>query len=153
MLVCSSLWLHWMTWYHETAVSALIGQELPGDVIWCQWFRSGDSHQNIGEDKACSTCARCEILLMTPQLHSPVHSDTLGGSDGHNWFITVVDVVVRIILLLSAPLQVVVRIRGFEIKTSKPLRSLTPTTTNWPSKFTSVHSNTLCSGELLVFKC
>ena len=49
-----------------------------------------------------------------------MHSDKLRGSDGHNWFITVVDVVVRIILLLSAPVQVVVRIRGFEMKTFKP---------------------------------
>lgn len=50
---------------HRAAVWALIGPNFPGDVIWCQWFRSGDSHQNIGEDKACSMCARW-ILLITP---------------------------------------------------------------------------------------
>ena len=147
MLVCSSLWLHWMTWYHEAAVSALIGQELPGDVIWCQWFRSGDSHQNIGEDKACSTCARCEILLMTPQLHRPVHSDILGGqmaTTGISLWWSELSYFYRQHCKLWSE---------FEIKTLKPLRSLTPTKTNCPSKFTSVHSNTLCSGELLVFKC
>ena len=63
---------HW--WREGRQVSYWWYPEVPsGDVIWCGWFRSGDSEQNIGEDKACSMCARWEILLMTqhPTLHQP----------------------------------------------------------------------------------
>ena len=56
---------------HRAAVWALIGPNFPGDVIWCQWFRSGDSQPEywrrqsmfyvcqvdiINHSRLCTTC-------------------------------------------------------------------------------------------------
>ena len=65
MLLCYSVSIHWSAWCQERGVWVLVGASLPCDVIWCQWFRSGDSGPEYWRDRACSMCARWEILLIT----------------------------------------------------------------------------------------